>query len=143
MRNIYVNSSSSLKWASIEKERWLWTTVTCLSRMRLYFKDQKYTGTTIFKSSFLLTQMKAGFNTAPLKPLRLQIFLLCSIYFSIQVQLQSEKQLCKIALNFLESANLLSIPGQQEVDIVLLTHQYYCQLILNVILKTTRLIKIT
>lgn len=96
---------------------------------------------------FSRLKLKAEFNTAPVNPLgcKFSSFIVNSIYFSIQVQLQSEKQPCKIALNFLERdwqetrANLLSTPGQHEVGIILLTHQYYCQLILNVILETARL----
>lgn len=53
--------------------------------MKLYFKDPKHTGKTLLKSSFLLTQKKAEFNTCTRQtPLAAHFPLLPSVLFTSQ-----------------------------------------------------------
>lgn len=71
--------------------------------MKLYFKDPKHTGKTLLKSSFLLTQKKAEFNTCTRQTppgCTFSSFTLSAVHFTIQVQ--PELQLPRTALNCLE-----------------------------------------
>lgn len=73
----------------------------------MHVKDQKYTGTTIFKSSFLWTQMKAELSAAPVKTLRLPVFLFTvSCNFSMQCRAAEHREKGCVRNTFLETLNL-------------------------------------
>lgn len=86
------------------RKRWLRTSVTCPLIMKLYFKDPKHTGTTFLNPHFYWLNWKQSstLHQSNLLGCTFSSFTLSAVYFSIQVQMQSEQQLHRTALNFLE-----------------------------------------